>query len=60
MLGLYDGDSSNACRFEHPEAAIVSGQLLAQLWGVHHTLQLVDAYPNLADKTAAVERLLPI
>ena len=60
VLGLYDGDSSNACRFEHPEAAIASGQLLAQLWGVHHTLQMVDAYPSLMDKTAAVERLLPI
>ena len=58
VLGLYDGDSSNACRFEHPEAAIASGQLLARLWGVHPSLKLVDAFPNLADKTAAVERLL--
>jgi predicted ATPase len=58
VLGLYDGDSSNPCRFEHPEAAIASGQLLAQLWGDHPNIQKVQAFPHLKDKITAVEKLL--
>ena len=57
-LGLYDGDTSNPCRFEHPEAAIASGQLLANLWADHPRLQKVDAYPNLDHKLSAVEKIL--
>jgi len=57
-LGLYDGDTSNPCRFEHPEAAIASGQLLANLWGDHPTLHKVDAFPNLDHKLSAVEKIL--
>src|SRR4051795_3901631 len=34
-LGLYDHAPSNPCRFEHPEAAIASGNLLKILWGAH-------------------------
>jgi predicted ATPase len=54
-LGLYDGDLSNACRFEHPEAAIESGIRLKELWGGHACLRSVSAYPNFADKIAAVD-----
>jgi predicted ATPase len=57
-LGLYDGDASNTCRFEDPEAAVKSGQLLTQLWGSHPRMQRVDAYPDLPEKIAAVERTL--
>jgi len=57
-LGIYDGDASNTCRFEDPEAAIRSGQLLTQLWGTHPHLHKVDAYHNLGEKIAAVERAL--
>jgi predicted ATPase len=54
-LGLYDGDSSNPRRFEHPEAAIASGKMLVDLWKDHPVLQKIDAYPHLVDKIAAVE-----
>ena len=57
-LGAYDGDASNACRFEHPEAAIASGHLLAELWGKHPRLRRVDAYPSLEEKLAAVRGVL--
>jgi predicted ATPase len=57
-LGLYDHDASNPCRFEHPEAAIASGNLLKILWGAHPRLLEVDAYPNLADKVAAVNAIV--
>jgi predicted ATPase len=60
-LGLYDRDASNPCRFEHPEAAIASGNLLKLLWGKHPRLRLIDAYPELAEKidavSAAISRL---
>ena len=59
-LGLYDGDASNTCRFEHPAAAIESGLLLTRLWGAHPNLQKVDAYHHMQDKISEVERLLRI
>jgi predicted ATPase len=58
VLGLYDGDTSNPCRFEHPEAAIASGQLLANLWGDHPAVHKVDAFPHLQHKLSAVEKIL--
>jgi predicted ATPase len=57
-LGLYDHDASNPCRFEHPDAAIASGDLLKQLWGAHAHVHHVGAFPRLEDKVAAVTRLL--
>ncbi len=57
-LGLYDGDASNACRFEHPEAAIESGLRLKQLWGLHPRLHSVSAYPHFSDKVEAVSAQL--
>lgn len=57
-LGIYDGDASNACRFEHPEAAIESGKLLARLWGGHRNLKHVGAFANLNDKILAVREAI--
>lgn len=57
-LGLYDGDSSNPRRFEHPQAAIASGELLVGLWKDHPVLRKVDAYRQLTDKIAAVQQVL--
>jgi predicted ATPase len=57
-LGLYDGDASNTCRFEDPQAAIRSGEHLSQLWGKHPNLKSVQAYPSLSDKIDAVEKIL--
>ena len=57
-LGVYDGHHSNACRFEDAQAAIASGNLLKALWAGHPRLAVVDAYPALDEKIAAVERVL--
>jgi predicted ATPase len=57
-LGLYDHDASNPCRFEHPEAAIASGDLLKVLWAGHPRLFQVEACRELTDKIAAVKRIL--
>ena len=57
-LGLYDHDASNPCRFEHPEAAIASGELLKHLWSGHPRLVKVDAYRDLGEKVAAVMRIV--
>jgi predicted ATPase len=53
-LGLYDGDQSNACRFEDAAAAVASGELLLQLWGDHPQLRRVEAYASLDEKVRAV------
>ncbi|HYO10684.1 MAG TPA: AAA family ATPase [Tepidisphaeraceae bacterium] len=53
-LGLYDGDASNACRFEDADAAIAAGETLRQLWGDHPRVRHVAAYPKLDDKVDAV------
>lgn len=58
VLGCYDGDASNACRFEQADAAIASGQLLAELWQDHPRMVRIDAYQNLGEKIAAVELAL--
>jgi predicted ATPase len=57
-LGLYDHDASNPCRFEHPEAAIASGNLLKMLWGRHPRLRQVDAFADLNLKIGAVTAAL--
>ena len=53
---LYDGDASNAVRFEDAAGAIASGRLLETLWAGHPRLRLVPAAQDLADKIAAVRR----
>ncbi len=57
-LGLYDGDRSNATRFEDAEAAVASGNMLMTLWGRHPRLIRIDAQPTLQEKLEAVERVL--
>ncbi len=58
VLGVYDGDTSNACRFEDPAAAIASGKLLSRMWRGHRNLHRVGAFADLKDKIAAVKQLL--
>lgn len=58
VLGVYDGDDSNPCRFEDAQAAIQSGVLLKDLWGGHPRLKHVGAFTNLQDKIAAVYEAL--
>ena len=57
-LGMYDGDNSNACRFEDALGAIAAGQTLVDLWGKHPRLLRVEAYPCVDDKIDAVMRVL--
>src|SRR5689334_7045551 len=57
-LGLYDGDTSNPCRFEDAEGAVRSGRLLLQLWAGHPNLKHVGAFVSLEHKLDAVAELL--
>lgn len=57
-LGVYDRNASNPVRFESPDVAIASGDALRALWGAHPRLYAVDAYPTLAEKLAAVRRVI--
>jgi predicted ATPase len=57
-LGLYDGEASNAVRFEKPAEAVESGNALVRLWGDHPRLIQVAAYPRFEDKLAVVEAML--
>jgi predicted ATPase len=59
-LGLYDGDASNARRFENAQGAIESGKLLLDLWGGHPNLKRVGAFANLEEKIGAVKETLGI
>jgi predicted ATPase len=54
-LGLYDGDTSNACRFEDAGEAIAAGDVLANLWVPHPRLKKVPAYPTVEEKIHQVE-----
>ena len=57
----YDGDASNAVRFESAAAALASGRLLAELWRGHPRVAIVKAEPDLDSKVRAtahaIERL---
>lgn len=57
-LGIYDGDASNAIRFEKADAAVEAGQRLLQLWNPHPNLRHVGAFVNFEDKVSAVCELL--
>jgi predicted ATPase len=57
-LGLYDGDTSNTCRFEDAPAAIRSGEFLLHLWQEHPHLHHVGAFVHLQDKFTTVHQLL--
>jgi len=58
VLGLYDGDESNFCRFEDPQAAIASSELLKRLWGGHPRMHVVGARHRLDDKIAEAGALI--
>ena len=51
---LYDGEASNAVRFESADAALESGRLLEQLWGDHPRLIRIAASEDLGDKIQTV------
>jgi predicted ATPase len=57
-LGLYDGDQSNACRFEDADAAVESGKVLLRLWGGHRNLRHVGAFSSIEEKVRAVAETL--
>jgi hypothetical protein len=57
-IGQYDGPSSNACRAENPEEAILTGQQLAQAWFRHPRLYRVDAFPTIDEKVEMVKRVI--
>jgi predicted ATPase len=57
-LGIYDGDASNAVRFEDAAGAVASGKALLNLWHGHPDLHHVGAFVTLEDKVAAVMELL--
>jgi predicted ATPase len=57
-LGLYDGDASNACRFEDADAAVASDNLLELLWRGHPRLIKVPACVELDEKIANVRRVI--
>jgi len=57
-LGLYDGDASNACRFEDAAGAIESGKLLARLWRGHRNLKHIGAFASIEEKIGAVMKVL--
>jgi predicted ATPase len=60
VLGVYDGDDSNFCRFEDAAGAIRSGELLKELWNGHPRLQIVSAHAELEDKVATVGAALGV
>ncbi len=57
-IGLYDGDATNACRFEDTAGAIACGQRLAEVWQAHPRFFRVPAQPTIEDKTAAVNAIV--
>ena len=63
-VGAYDGDASNAVRFEDAVAAVESGRTLEELWHLHPFRTRVSAtqrFPDkVADSAAAVGRLLAL
>lgn len=59
-IGIYDGSESNPCRFEDAAGAIAAGDFLAQLWSGHKRLTKLPAYASLAEKIAAVGKILDL
>ena len=59
-IGLYDGDASNAVRFETGDAAIAAGNLLRELWSGHPQLHFIAAYEKFEEKIAAVRNVLEL
>jgi predicted ATPase len=57
-LNLYDGHESNPRRFESPQAAIESGELLLRLWERHPNLHRLSACESLEEKFQKVREIL--
>ena len=57
-LGIYDGDASNAIRFEDAAGAVQSQKTLLSLWGKHPRLHHIGAYVSMRDKIEAVVQML--
>jgi predicted ATPase len=57
-INIYDGDGSNACRFEDRDSAIASGEVLKTLWGSHPQFRTINAHPNLEDKFREIRSAL--
>jgi predicted ATPase len=55
---LYDGEASNAVRFEDAPAALESGRLLETLWGRHPRLIRIAATADLDEKIHAVAQTI--
>lgn len=53
---VYDGESSNAVRFEDAQAAVERGQLLEALWSAHRRMFFIQATSDLDKKIDAVAR----
>ena len=53
---LYDGEASNAVRFEDAAAALESGRLLEELWSRHRRLIRIPAAIDLDEKIHSVAR----
>lgn len=57
-IGVYDGDQSNAVRFERPAEAIAAGERLLGLWGKHPRVAMVKAEPVFEAKIDTVMAVL--
>ncbi len=57
-IGRYDGDNSNACRFENANQAMRNGELLRRLWSGHPRLLTVAATRDIEEKVRHVRELL--
>jgi predicted ATPase len=57
-IGIYDGDASNAIRFEDAAGAIAAGEPLAHLWSPHPNIVRVPAQPDFREKLATVRKIL--
>jgi predicted ATPase len=57
-IGRYDGDATNAVRFETAQAAIANGELLAKLWGDHPRRVKVPASDDFLEKVERVAAVI--
>jgi predicted ATPase len=57
-IGIYDGDASNAIRFEDAAGAIAAGEPLAHLWSPHPNIVRIPAQPDFREKLATVRKIL--
>ncbi|MEM8874805.1 MAG: ATP-binding protein [Planctomycetota bacterium] len=58
VVGVYDGASSNAVRFEDEEGALANATFLAELWRPHANLLEIKATESFDEKVAAVNAVL--